>query len=322
MPGEFFSQDPISARNLDLLAEEAGGIAQRRICELAAVADRMVKQVKILSGDGMDLCSCLSLVADLIPDSTQEPSNVPNGDPAFPLPRSIPGIPADRALFDRVALCELLLEKLNAAPLPLSESVFLPEEKSGGTVCYLRNPLSDEAFDVFSLQIPNARVQYADSLREACARVAEGKCGYCILPLEEGGSRLASVAALLYRFDLKINEVTPVFGYGGDADMKYALVAKGFRTPKVHPNDDRYLELRLRFDPLSSSELTDLLTAASRFGYSVYRINTLSIPAQEGEVSVCSLVFRDEGKDFLPLLIYLSLFLPDHTPVGIYRNLE
>ena len=104
--------------------------------------------------------------------------------------------------------------------------------------------------------------------------------------------------------------------------MRYALVGRAFRVPSVRPDDDRYFELRLRFDPNDSSLLSDLFFAAVSFGYSVYRVNTQTARGEEGEETFCSLVFRDEGKDFLPLLIYLTLFFPDFVPVGIYGNLE
>ena len=33
-------------------------------------------------------------------------------------------------------------------------------------------------------------------------------------------------------------------------------------------------------------------------------------------------VFKDEGKDFSPLLVFLTMFTEAYTAIGIYKNLE
>ena len=185
----------------------------------------------------------------------------------------------------------------------------------------MKNRLSDEAFDVFSQNFPDATVSYAETLRQAAESVAEGKKEYAILPLEEkGGARLASIAALLYKYDLKIASVTPVFGFDGSADVKYAMISKSFMLPDILEDDDRYLEIRLRQD--SSVPLSSLFLAAEILGASVYRINTVSFDTEEGQVAHYTVVFKDEGKDFSSLLVFLTMFVGSYTAVGIYKNLE
>ena len=141
------------------------------------------------------------------------------------------------------------------------------------------------------------------------------------MPLEErGGARLAAVAELLFREDLKINSVTPVFGFEGLADMKYALVSKHFTVPDIFPDDDRYLEIRIKAD--SNVSVSELFSAAESLDSYLYRINTLTFTTEDGEAQYYSVVFRDDGKDFSPLLVYLTLFSGAYTPIGIYKNLE
>ena len=186
---------------------------------------------------------------------------------------------------------------------------------------YVKNALADEAYDVFSQQLSDPRVKYSSTLNDAVRLVSSGEAEYALLPLEErGGARLASVAELLFREDLKINSVTPVFGFEGLADMKYALVSKHFTIPEILPDDDRYLEIRLRAD--SSVSASELFSAAESLGAFPYRINTLTFDTEDGAYQYYSVVFRDDGKDFTSLLVYLTLFSGAYTPVGIYKNLE
>ena len=181
--------------------------------------------------------------------------------------------------------------------------------------------MSDEASDVFSDAITNATVSYADTLKAAAEAVSEGKCEFAILPLEEkGGARLAGIAALLFKYDLKIASVTPVFGFDGNADVKYALVSKKFKIPDVLPDDDRYVEFRLRADGAIS--LSQLFSAAEMLGATVYRINTVRFDTEEGGLTYYTVVFKGENVDFSALLLFLTLFAGAYTAIGIYKNLE
>ena len=102
--------------------------------------------------------------------------------------------------------------------------------------------------------------------------------------------------------------------------MKYALVSNHFTVPKFVADDDRYLEIRLRAD--LSIPLSELFSAADTLGLSLYRVNTIYFDTEDGAIAHYSIVFRDEGKDFSALLVYLTLFSGAYTPVGIYKNLE
>ena len=102
--------------------------------------------------------------------------------------------------------------------------------------------------------------------------------------------------------------------------MKYALVAKHFAPTEYDSDDDRYLEIRL---PESNTvSLSDVLSVAKEQGISCYRVNTQISSMREGSEQYYSVIFRGDGHSFTSLLIYLTLFAPDFTPVGIYKNLE
>lgn len=225
------------------------------------------------------------------------------------------------ASVDRALFVSLFAQALAERGLTLTESDFLPSGDGEESFTYVKNRLADEAYDVLSQDFSDPRVFYAADLREAARAVKDGRVAYCLLPLEErGGVRIGSVSELLYSFDLKINAVTPVFGFDGNADMKYALVSRFFTVPEINEDDDRYLEIRL---PLSDNAvLTELMSAVSALGVSVYRINSSTAQTEEGKGSVLSVVLASAGGSFAPLLTYLSVFMPSYTAVGIYNNLE
>lgn len=222
---------------------------------------------------------------------------------------------------DKACFSALFCQFLEKEDIGFSEDAFLSCADIPESFIYVRNAFSDEAYDVFSQDFTDPKVKYARDFRECIGAVAGGECGYCLLPLEErGGARLHGVCELIYSSDLRICAVTPVFGPGADADLKYCLVSSGYMLSQRKEGDDRYLELRLGAD--GSYALSTLLTVAGYFGHTVYRVNTMSFASGEVPRSCYSVVIRDEQKDFAPLLTYLSLFAEDVTFVGVYKNLE
>ena len=161
----------------------------------------------------------------------------------------------------------------------------------------------------------------AASFKEAADAVADGEASYCLLPLEErGGSRLAPVSEIIFRRDLRICAITPVFGFDGNADMKYALLSSGYSVPELSSDDDGYLEVRISAD--EGASLSELITVASYYGISVYRINTQTFNAEDFYETYHDVVFRSSGVDFTQLLVYLTLFSSAYVPIGMYKNLE
>ena len=194
-----------------------------------------------------------------------------------------------------------------------------PQISRPETFVYVKNQLSDEAYDVLSQSFSAPRLRYVTGIREAVKAVNDGDAGYCLLPLEErGGSRLSSVTELIFGNDLKINAVTPVFGQDGSADMKYALVSKCFTVHEIQPDDDRYLEIAISLD----SAVDELLFAARSYNATPYRVNTVVFYTEDGPKPSYSIVFKDDAKDFTPLLTYLTLYYDDFIPIGLYKNLE
>ena len=314
---EFFAPDKVNIDNINALSSEQSVSFEKRVCEIAEIAEEAAEVAKTLFLEGFGIYEVLGFIADALDFAVSPAHGFAMPDSTFKIKKYLSTLSS----YDKTVFAELFTKKLIANGVKVSESDFLPEAIGDGSVVYVKNRLADEAYDVFADSQRDFTVSYVDSLRDAALQVADGKREYCILPLEEkGGARLASIAALLFSYDLKIASVTPVFGFDGSADVKYALVSRHFSIPGIAPDDDRYLEIRLRQDSFLS--LASVFSAAEMLGASVYRINTVRFDGEEGENTYYTVVFKDEGKDFSELLVFLTLFAGSYTAIGIYKNLE
>ena len=316
---EFFDAFRASKINLDFLNNSASSgqyFAERRAVEIKEIADDAADFVLKRISEGLDLVSVLSLSfsgGDFDPRE-KNPDTIPECE------ASVKSFSDMISIYDKSTFIKLLLSALDERGVKLREELFLPSDDREERFAYVKNPYADEAYDVFSTEFSDPRVSYASTLKDALAMVEGGEAGYCLVPLEERGARLSTVGELVFRGDFKINSVTPVFGFDGLADMKYALVSKSFTVPSLSPDDDRYLEVRI--PAKGDADIAELISVAKAYGVDLYRINS-SLYDTEGNVEVYySIVFRDDECDFTRLLTYLTVFCGSYTPVGIYKNLE
>ncbi|MBR2651037.1 MAG: hypothetical protein IKD45_05195 [Clostridia bacterium] len=308
-----FSHSNVLLSNINSINRQQHTLSERKACELAFLADEIA-----------DIAVSLSPSMSLYEIILQLSSELPETDRAAYESELVPLSPSRCVLAvggsaDGAMLCSLIVEKLRDRGIPITEREFLNSEAAPETFTYVKNSLADEAYDVLSQDFSDPRVAYSESFGAAAAAVADGKVGYCILPFEEvGGTRIPGIVELINSLDLKIVAITPVFGFEGNADMKYALVGRGFDIPDRDEDTDRYLEIELSG---ASVSLPLLLASAESLGASVYRINTLYKKSDPTE-AFYSIVFRDGGESFSALLLYLALFAEDYSPLGIYKNLE
>lgn len=311
---EAFVPPEVLKNNIASIAKHQSLLEERRICELSEMATAAASYLCALIADGMPLADSLSLLyfggeVPVLHDGAMK--------------RCLPYLSMhgkNLSALDKAVFASILVERLSSEGLSLQEADFLPPVAVGETFTYVKNLYADEAYDVFSQSFSDPRLFYSENIKEAVAAVEEGRAGYCLVPLEErGGVRLASISQMLYRSDLRIASVTPVYGYGEQTDLTYALISRGFCIPPVESEDDRYLELRLSKE---TCPLSELLLASETFGAEVYRIHTLQLESGSQSRPFYSLVLRSEGRDFVLLLTYLFAFVRDFAPIGIYSNLE
>ena len=307
----------INKSNLSALSLAQSVEMEKRICEIAEIASVTAEEIIALCNDGYGLYEIVEMLRDAaytydVPDNCG--ALLENRKRVDAYLRTVSG--ADKGVF-----AELLSIMLGDRAHQIAEDDFLHLGSGDETLTYVKNKLADEAYDVFSQELADPRVFYSSTFRDAALAVVNEKTRFCILPLEElGGVRLSGIEELIFKHDLKINMITPVFGVDGMADMKYALISKHFFVPDFSPDDDRYIEVKLQAD--DSSELLEVITAANTLGISVYRVNTLCLDTDEGEGASFTLVLKRSGKTFVDMLFYLAFFSPSHMVVGIYKNLE
>ncbi|MBE6635689.1 MAG: hypothetical protein E7617_05780 [Ruminococcaceae bacterium] len=306
-----FSVNEISLSNLRELSSEIGKSYDSRLCELAFIADSVADRFSELTDSGMDAYGILTLLSEyrILPGGADEKgARLANAD----------FIDSSIRYTDMASFAGLILEKLASRGIEISERDFLPEDEADELLTYVKNPLADEAFDVFSLDFDDPRVAYADSNRAACFAVADGKVGYCILPFEESGARIPGIYSMINALELKIAAVIPVFGADAAADMKYALVGRSFRIPKAGIDTDRYLEIRLSSE--SAVTFTAAALAAEYFGLDIFRLVTM--PEGDEGAPASLMILRDTGSGFTAFLAYLAIFAVSYSIVGIYENIE
>ena len=205
---EFSAPFDTNLYNLKSLSSESAVLSLRRSCEISEMCDIAATISEECYKDGLGIYEILSVISE-----------------EFPLT----GICDQSGISDRVTFSSLFLERIRGLGISLTEVSFLPVAMQSETFVYVKNHLSDEAYDVFSQEFSDPRVRYVGTIKEAVKAVNDGEVTYCLLPLEErGGARLSTVTELILGNDLKIDSVTPVFGQDGCADMKYALVSKAF----------------------------------------------------------------------------------------------
>lgn len=310
-----FVPNEINLSNISALNKRQTLLEERRICELSELATEAAQASYMLISEGeMSVIDVLSLISESFVSEAGECHEGALDDNFGTLIAYIKTL----QITDRVVFAELFRARLASIGVKITEESFLQASGAPSTFVYVKNSFADEAYDVFSQDFYEPRVRYAETIKDAIKLVRDGEVTYCLLPLEESGSRLPSVAELLFQDDLKIDAVTPVFGFDGTADMKYAVASRGFLIPKTASDDDRYLEIRTS----SEESLFALLLAADKYGAKLYRIN-MHFFVQEGiRRPFYSIIFKEEGGDFSDLLTYLTLFVPSYTAVGIYKNLE
>lgn len=306
----------VALSNILRLSKLDGVNTELRIMELSDLIEDIKESLGSMIDIGLSLNDILSVVSERLrihesPD--QEKVKDTSSDAIISSYRDL------RDNLDKAAISKILASGLEM--LGYSDSEFLMGEDMPEIFTYVKNVFADEAFDVLSEEFSDPRVKYSKDFSECIRLLLTGEVSYCLLPFEErGGIRLPIVEQLIFKNDLKVSSVTPVFGPDGTQDLKYALVSDRFATADFSPYDDRYLEIRV---PESSGvSLSEIISSAKLFGHSVYRVNTLSVHEDTDSSQLFSIVFRADGENFSSLFTYLALFVNGYVIIGTYKNLE
>ena len=311
-----FSPNTATQSNIEHLQREQLLLEERRLCELYELADAMSDTVSELYAMGMNPDEAFSILSESLDGNICRAER----EGGLKCEQYILPYVSTLSAYDKIIVSRLLCERLSDKGRALCEADFLLSEPQSETFVYVKNPYADEAYDVFSQDFADPRVSYVKSFKEALSSVSLGRASYALLPIEGGYSRLPTVSEMIFDGDFKIASITPVLGFDGLADMKYAMISTGFLLSRVMSDDDRYLEIRVPTE--SDTHVSDALLAARAYGIDVYRINTSVYETDEGRKSYFDVIFKCTGKDYSYLLSYLTLFTTEFTAVGMYKNIE
>lgn len=219
----------------------------------------------------------------------------------------------------RARFCMALCRQRARDPRLLPEELFgmneQPAAGSHGKIAYVRNRYNERAFERFSEVVPNAKPEYVSGFSEACESVYDGRCSYCVLPVENDvDGRLFRFYAMADRYELKLCGVTDLEDEDSSGSVRYALA--GRCTVRSIPRD-RLCVLEFSLTREDGTRLSDLLLAAEALGATPHALDFLPME-YDHRLYRQYLSFRLPSEHAAALGLYLSLDYPNYAPIGFY----
>lgn len=214
-----------------------------------------------------------------------------------------------------------------------------PSASASECVAYLQNRYADTAYLALTSHLSKPRASYFSSFSDVCEEVYHGLCEFCILPVESAeDGKLIRFYALIEKFDLKIVAVCDVESANGSY-TRYALLRHKYVS--LAPNPRLCGEAFAEFDLVTDAEVSlgDVLSAAEFCGLRLSRADSAPLPYRAdgyryglvfslGEPSntdgpeETSEAAKRRTRDLEGFLLYLSVALPEFTPLGVYTRLS
>lgn len=253
--------------------------------------------------DRRALFSCLT---DRDKNAISELMTIPNGAASG---LCMPG--ATGALFARY--CTALCERENVLP-QLSEMFPRTDDGEPTTAALVTGGFADLAFSNFREELAQnskiaLRPHHADRVQNACDSVLDGEADFAIIPIwNDRDGRLRSFYRMMDDFDLKILSVTTVATE--DGRTRFALCGVGASPLFPAP---AYLEFSAPGKALLPEEIGE---AMRTLGHTV--TDASASPSGGGTVYHFAV---SAGGDLRSALLYLNIFDPNFSVVGLYGNL-
>jgi hypothetical protein len=218
-----------------------------------------------------------------------------------------------------VRVCRQLCELAGMATIVNELGVFGENDSADasaeGKIAYVKNKRGDDAYLNFARAVSKARSEYVASIQDACEAVADNRCEYCIVPIEnDTDGKLYAFYQLLDRYALKIYRTVRVHSDDGTDGITYALVSGGIK-PLRRGNTRQRFEFSVV--GIGADFVFDVLSASRELGASVYSAATL--PLGYGDRSNrCYFALELLPSDAVVMALYLSLEYNGYTPLGLY----
>ena len=224
-------------------------------------------------------------------------------------------------------LCQSVCKAKAEQGAPLTAADFFAVytvRTEGERIAYLRNPYSDTAFRIFSEVIKNASVSYPRDFAAVCEEVYYGRCRYCILPVETSDEgALSGFRRLIAKYELCPILSGPVSTAGGSQTTEFALFAKNIEFPPIDNKTvcEKRKLFSFRLDAPTEKSFNKTVRALHLYGLRILKMDSSPVAWDEGRYSFEITVDCGE-KDLTSALLYLTLEIPEYTPIGHYTQIS
>ncbi len=219
----------------------------------------------------------------------------------------------------KTRVCKRLCELAGETAVVNEMSVFGESEtvakEAVGKIAYVKNRRNDDAYLSFAKGVSGAKAEYSASFSDACEAVSDGRCEYCIIPIENSSDgKLYSFYQMLDRYDLKICRTTQISDEDGSEGIVFALMSDSIRASAKSGES-----LRFEFSVVgnNASFLGDILAAVSELGGEICSAATLPVRYDENSRR-CYFAVELSSREAVVLALYLSLEYHGYTPLGLY----
>ena len=296
----------ITLANLAQLETDLERLFEKRMAHLCELANAIIK-------DGGDVDLVKSIILSIRSDGEIDEGRVSNEN-LDELRKLFLNI----SFFERMMIFREVFGKMPQRQRTVEgdEAHLLPEAHN--RIAYMRNSYNDKAFGFFSGIMDDAKATYPESITDVCESVLNGRCEYCILPIETmRDGRLISFYQAIINYDLKICAEYDLVNTDGAGYTRYALLGRSerssanFRTSK---KNGRFVEITYSD---SSISIIEILSVAEYCGLKIDSVDTLVINEISEEKRFC-IVFSAENADVESFTAYLATDFPDVVVLGIY----
>lgn len=305
----------ITLSNLDDIESELERLLERRISHVCELSDAI-----IMDGEDEDIIKSIILSIRYDAEKCTDRVSPDNLD-------DIKSLYAGISLAERLMIFRRVFSRLYTSKRPYFkcylESFGKNSDSGIGKIAYINNAYNDAAYIAFSDSINSPTAHYANSVSEICECVREGRCEFCILPIETSNEgKLLSFYRTILKYGLKIDIVYDMVNKSGEEFTRYALLSSAIFSSVTHRgrNKERYFDFLISCcEGLSISEIA---MAAQLCGLDIHSIDTMNLNFEGDSVEkyFCISLKANRG-DLNTFLSYLAVDCPDFIPLGLYNKI-
>ncbi len=307
------------SKNLSMLKKRDDALStlrEHQIDEAAELLFSDIEDIGIVTKNDL-LMSQYHEIADRLFSSYSDPNKTSS---PFPLACDENG---EASL--RIYLCSAICKARARKGFPLRFENFFSlardtDTDGSRTVAYLKNQYSDTAYGIFSSVLDASDSICPTDFNGVCEAVYYGRARYCILPVESSvDGSLSGFRRLTEKYELCPVLSCFVPSREGDVTTRFTLFSKNVERIRVTSRGAKeYFSFRLNAP--DDRALLDTVRCLRFCSLRLVRIDSSTVAWDAGRYSL-TLTAECSGGDLPALLCYLSLEVPEYSPVGLYTQL-